>query len=233
MITGASRGIGRAVAKRFATGGSRLILTYKDNLALAEEAAKQCLKLGAPDSLLLRLDLTNDLTLEEAVKAIRQKFGEIDILINNAGGLWSGPLERQNLSDIGLQIRTNLEGPIKLTSLLLPNIKEAIVNVGSTLSKIAKRNLTTYSASKFGLRGFTKALAKEHPELRVLLLNPGLTATSMGQASGVEPERVAEVIFAAASGELHVQSGADIDVPEYLGIGKKGLWRKVLRFFQR
>lgn len=221
LITGASRGIGKATALRFAKAGYNLVITYHKNLGEAEKTSQEARSLGAAEVLVLELDLRDDLSIERAATKALQGFPSINILVNNAGGLWAGELEQQSFSDIASQLRVNLEGPIKLTSRLLPHITEAVINLGSTLSKRGKKRLVGYCASKFGIRGFTQALAAEQPNLRVLTVNPGLTATSMGNATGVSPDLVAEVVFAAA-GHLSVTSGQDINVRDYLDHSMRG-----------
>ena len=215
LITGASSGIGQATAFKFAAG-NYLIITYRQNQAQCQNTADKCRQLGAKDVLILPLDLASDESIEAAIEKAINKFGKIDILINNAGFLVSKNLTEQSFEEISFQVKTNLEGLIKITKLCLPYIKQAIINVGSNLGLIGKRNLSVYCAAKFGVRGFAKSLAKEMPNLLIYTINPPLTATRMGSLAGIAPEKVAEIIFNAANGKYRAKSGADINVGDYI-----------------
>lgn len=216
LITGASSGIGKATAKLFAQNGYNLILTYRQNQNGGEEVLRECQCLGAKNSVLFKLDLIDNQSIENFSKKVIEKFNKIDILINNAGKLINNSLIGQNFSEIELQLKSNLEGMIKLTKNFLPYIKESIVNIGSMVGFVGKKNLTVYCATKFGVRGFTKSLAKEYPDLRIYTVNPGLTATKMGSNEGLAPERVAQIIYNAATGQYWAKSGSDINVRDYL-----------------
>ncbi len=228
LITGASGGIGKQIAYEFARQGFAIIGTYRKDGEQAEVVKKECLERGAARVDFLNLDLTQDESIENAAKLVAN-YGGIDILINNAGVLVQSILKDQSLEEIAAQIRTNLEGPIKFTARCLPNIRSCIINIGSTSSLVTQRELAVYCASKFGLRGFTKALAKENPQLLVLALHPGLTATTMGKLRGDDPEVVARVIYNFASRQARAKSGADIWIRDYL----PGAWLKPKRLLHR
>jgi len=229
LITGASSGIGQQVAYRFAKDGANLALTYQSNEAGIETTAEQCLKLGAGEILTLYLNLDDDQSIIDLFKLVLEKFDQIDILINNAGFLVSNNLADQNFGEIDRQININLAGLIKITSLFLPHIKESVVNVGSALGLKGKGQLAVYCATKFGVRGFSQALADEMPGLRVYAVNPSLTATKMGGPSGLPPQKVAEIIYRAAQGLYRAKSGADINVVEYQ-YGE--FWHKLIAFLR-
>lgn len=215
LITGASSGIGQQVAYQFAQDGDNLALTYQSNEAGIKTTAEQCLKLGAGEILTLYLDLDDDQSIIDSFNLVREKLGQIDILINNAGFLVHDNLASQNFAEIRKQININLAGLIKITSLFLPHIKESIVNIGSALGLKGKGRLAVYCAAKFGVRGFSKSLADEMPALRVYTINPSLTATKMGSPSGMPPQKVAEIIYRAAQGLYRAKSGSDINVIDY------------------
>jgi short-subunit dehydrogenase len=105
---------------------------------------------------------------------------------------------------------------IKLTMLSLPYIKEMVINISSGAGLAGYEYLTIYCASKWGVRGFTKALAQEFPGRKVFTVNPVITATQMNDFQGMPPERVAEVIVNLAKGMYHVQSGDDVNVRDYV-----------------
>jgi len=214
FITGTSSGIGRATAFRFASAGARLVLTYHKKKNEGVKTEKQCLELGADDSLLLHLDVMSNKSISDAAKQIRKKYGAIDILINNAGTGVVKPFEDNSTDEIEQQFRTNLEGLVKVTHAFIPHVREAIINVGSFLSKNAFPDMAVYCASKFGVRGFTQSLAQELPDLRVCCVNPDLTATSLTGNQGRAPEVVADIIFKVAAHKIRVKKGGDIDVWE-------------------
>jgi len=216
LITGSSVGIGRYTAYRFSKEGTNLIITYNKGKEEAYETARECYKLGASTVHVFHLDIRKDESIKDLVENIKKEAGYIDILINNAGVVVWKPLKEQSFEDIENQIRVNLEGLIKLTKLMLPLTREMIINIGSGAGKAGFESLTVYCATKFGLRGFTQALAQEIPHLKVYCVNPGMTATRMTNFQGVPPERVAEIIFNTAKGMYKKPSGSDIDVWEYL-----------------
>lgn len=216
LITGASRGIGRATAQAFAKEGCILVLTYNKGKKEAGETAKECLALGAKEVLVIQLDVSDYESIKEAVKQAIAKFGKISILVNNAGMSAWKPLAVQSIKEIETQIGTNLEGLIKMTKECLPHIEDAIINIASISGKQAYANSTTYSATKFGVRGFTQALGQEYPDLRIYAVNPDSIATRMTGFRGRPPEEVAEVIVNAVKGKYDVENGGDIDVWEVI-----------------
>lgn len=216
LITGASSGIGAATALLFAERKAKLILTYHHDAPAGQAVARHCLALGATDVLLLPLDLLDDASIHLVAQTITERHGTLDILINNAGAMKFGSLVSQTFDDIDLQIVTNLGGAIKLTKELLPILKASLINIGSSLGLAGKKKLAVYSATKAGLRGFSQALAGEFPTLRIYTVNPCLTNTKMGNPAGLDPAKVAAIIFAAALGRYPEPSGADINVRDYL-----------------
>jgi NAD(P)-dependent dehydrogenase (short-subunit alcohol dehydrogenase family) len=217
VITGASRGIGRETALRFARGGYRLVLAYRQNAEAAEAVARECRSLGAPDVWTRELDLEDPESIEAFAAETVRRFGEAAVLVNNAGVIVWKPLPEQDGGEVRRQIATNLMGAILLTRAFLPNVK-TVLNVGSDLATFGMARLTVYCAAKFGLRGFTQALALEHPGLRVLCVNPDRTATGMNDFQGRAPAIVAEVLWRAAEGLYDdVPSGGDVNVWEVVG----------------
>ncbi len=214
LITGASEGIGRATAYAFAKEGAKIILTYRSHKTEAELAAKQCKELGAPDVLVLQLDVTDDKSIQNTVKKATAKFKKVAILINNAGTIAWKPLAQQTFQEITSQVRTNLEGLIKMTRACLPHVTDMILNISSGVGKSPHATLSTYCATKYGVRGFTQTLALEL-DIPVISVNPGATATKMTGFTGVPPEKVAGVILNTAKGK-YGKSGGDVDVWEYV-----------------
>ena len=215
LITGSSIGIGRYTAYEFARAGARLVITYYRDKEEGEVTERRCLELGAEDAILLYLDLKNNGSIIGCVEEAVKRYGRIDILVNNAGILAWKPLKEQSFEEIEDQVRVNLEGLIKMTKVALPYVREMIINIGSGAGKTGFPELTTYCATKFGVRGFTQALAEEE-SVKVYTVNPGMTATRMTGYQGVHPEKVAKIIFRVASGEIRRPSGSDVDVWEFV-----------------
>lgn len=215
IITGASKGIGEQLAYWFAKENAAMVLCYHDDGTSAEEIAKRCLAQGATKASPFQLDVRDARGIAKFASQMEKEFAPIDILINNAGvAVWK-QLREQSAEEIENQLRTNLEGPIKLTAALIPHIREAIVNVASGAGKTAYSGIVPYCATKFGLRGFTQGLAREH-KVRVLTVNPGMTATRMTGGRGDDPKDVARAIYDAAVGTIKPDSNLDVDAWEYL-----------------
>ncbi len=216
VITGASIGIGREDAYGFASEGCSLAITYSAHKQEAEETAAKCLELGAPQCIAVHLNIMDDKSIVHALREITFAFSQFSILVNNAGIIIWKHLGEQNLRDIEMQIRTNLEGLIKMTMLSLPYVKEMVINMASAAGLDGYEYLTTYCATKWGVRGFTKALAQEFPGRKVFAVNPGVIATQMNDFQGMPPERVAEVIVNLAKGSYNIPSGEDVNIWDYV-----------------
>ena len=214
-MTGASIGIGRETAFRFAAAGCRVALTYFEHRAEAEAAAQRCLGLGAPDAFAISLQLSDVGDECRVVEAVVERFGGLDILVNNPGVISWKPFLEQDFGEIDEQILVNLLGVMKLTWCALPHVHDAVITVGSTATLHQSHTPPPYCAGKWGLRGFVKALALEHPEKRIVSVHPTVTATRMNDMRGMSPERVADVIFRVAAGEIEVEPGGDVDLRDY------------------
>jgi NAD(P)-dependent dehydrogenase (short-subunit alcohol dehydrogenase family) len=216
VITGSSQGIGEATAYYFAQDGCNIVITYKKEQQKADVVAEKCKRLGSPDVLVLELDVSNRKSIIRTINRIVNRFKKIDVLINNAGVLKFLPFENQNIEDIENQINTNLKGTILMTKYSLPYVSEAIINISSAWGKFVDPGASVYCATKFGIRGFTQALALENPNLNILSINPGLTSTELTGYEGVPPSKVGHIIFNAANKVYKVENGGDIDVWEIL-----------------
>jgi len=216
VVTGASIGIGREIALQLAAEGCRLALSYREHRAEADEVAARCREAGAPDVLVAPLELADDASAEAFVEAVGDRFGVVDVLVNNAGVVVWGRFREQTYADIERQIAVNLTGTVKLTWAMLPLVREAVVFIGSTAALHGTATLAPYCASKWGLRGFAKALAKEHRDLRVVSVHPTVTATRMNDFRGMAPEKVAGVVVKVLRGEIEAASGDDVDVRQHV-----------------
>ena len=216
LITGSSIGIGRATAFEFAKEGSKVIITYNKDKEEAFKAKEKCVELGFPEVSVFHLNLIENESIINLWENVKEIYGKIDILINNAGVLSWKPLKEQTFNEIEAQVRVNLEGLIKIIKIFLPYITDCIINIGSGTGKSPFPELTTYCATKYGVRGFTQSLALEERNLRIYVVNPGMTATRMTNYKGVPPEKVAKVILNTAKGIYNLPSGSDVDVWEYI-----------------
>ena len=216
LVTGSSRGIGRETAYQFAREKAKIVVTYCEDKIEAEKTYKKCLELGATEALIVELDVTDNDCIVNAVDEVIKKFDVVDILVNNAGVILWTPLKNQSFQEIENQTRTNLEGLIKVTKVCLPHVKDQIINIASIAGKTGFVDLSVYCATKFGIRGFTQALAKEEQTVKVYSINPDRTATRMTSFKGRSPEDVAKVILNTAKGLYGLPSGSDIDVWEVI-----------------
>jgi len=215
LITGSSNGIGRETAFKFASENAKVVLTYCNDRPGGQNTEKKCKELGAAETLLIKLDLRDNKSIANAVDRVVKTFGNIDILINNAGvAVWK-PLQKQNLADIEDQIRTNLEGLIKMTWACLPYVKDMIINIASGAGQTGFADIAPYCATKFGVRGFTYALAQEISRPKIYAVNPDMTKTRMTNFQGRPAEQVAHVVLNTAKGRYRKSSDSDINVWDY------------------
>jgi short-subunit dehydrogenase len=216
IITGASAGVGAAVARAFAACGARLMLVARGQKALKEIAAE--LK-PVTDVHTMAMDVADEKLCAAMLKKAEFELGAVHYLVNNAGLHVRGPVEANEPDDLGAMIDVNLRAPIVLSRLALPYLRAsgggAIVNVASLAGCTPVEGAATYSASKFGLRAFTFALAEElrDSNIHIGVVSPGPIDTGfiMSQIDNVtdltfsQPmstaEAVAEAVLRVAMGE--------------------------------
>jgi short-subunit dehydrogenase len=181
IITGASEGVGAAVAGLFAEAGANLILVArgKKNLEKVAEALRDRSRVE-----IFPMDVADQGACVDLFKKAQFEFGRVDILVNNAGYHARGPVEGVGADDLAKIIDVNLRAPIVLSRLALPYLREAgggaIINVGSLAGKVIYPGAATYSASKAGLRSFSLALAEElrDTSIKIGLISPGPISTA-------------------------------------------------------
>ena len=190
LVTGASRGIGRATAVALAARGARVALGGRDEDALAE-TARQVNEAGG-EARVISLDVTSDEAVTAAVRCILDAWGRIDHLVNNAGMTRDGLLMRARPTDWHAVIDTNLGGTIRVSrAILRPMLKARggrIVNVSSVIGEMGNSGQTIYAASKAGIIGLTKSLAREVAS-RAITVNcvaPGFIDTDMTRSMSGE-----------------------------------------------
>ena len=212
LITGGGRGIGKAVALDYAREGAKLAICARTGSEI-EETAKVIGALGREC-----LPVVCDVSLEEPVakliESAQQRFGRIDVLINNAGVMTRpAPITELEVKKWDYTIAVNLRGPFLVTQAVLPIMMRqksgSIINVSSSLGRGAYANFGAYAVSKWGLEGFTQTLAAEARSynIRVNSVEPGYVATKLTGYRGSRPESVTEVFVFLASDEAKDISG--------------------------
>lgn len=175
IITGASKGVGRACAQAFVREGARVVLVARTPGPLEETAAD----LGMPERVLVHpADVADNDALATLVERTVAHFGGLHGIVNNAGAHFRGPVGERDPTELATMVDVNLRAPILLSRLALPHLREGggfIVNVASLAGKIPLDGAATYSSTKFGLRAFTFALAEELRETGVTVsaVSPG------------------------------------------------------------
>jgi NAD(P)-dependent dehydrogenase (short-subunit alcohol dehydrogenase family) len=181
LITGSSRGIGRAVAVSLSRAGYRPVLTGRDEKRL-RESADLC---AGSDALIIPSDLSKPGTPEKIIKEIVEETGRLDLLVNNAGAVLSRSFEKTGPEEWDRLMVINARSPFLLTRAALPHLRRsplaAVVNIGSVVSFKGYEMQAAYTASKHALAGWTKVLAREVSAegIRVHLIAPGGVATDM------------------------------------------------------
>ena len=190
IITGSSDGIGKQIALRLAKENSKLALLARDKKRL-DEVSKEARKLGAVDVKNYACDIRQTDKLESTIKSIISDFGTVDILINNAG-IWQKlmPIDEISKEIVDDVIETNLSALVHTTRLLLPTLRTrkeaAIINVTSKSGVVAQEGQSVYTASKYGVRGFTEVLKADLKDTNVKVAGvyQGGTNTKMFEKTG-------------------------------------------------
>jgi 3-oxoacyl-[acyl-carrier protein] reductase len=185
LVTGSSRGIGRAIAERFAREGAAVAVTYVNEAAAAEEVVGG-ITAGGGTAMALRLDVADRAEVESAVAAVLERHGRLDVLVNNAGIHVAKDVMETTEEEWDATIDINLKGAYLCSKAVVPAMRSqgrgAIVNISSNsgLYHPSAMRFTEYVVSKAGMNGLTKALALTlGPEIRVNAICPGWIRTDM------------------------------------------------------
>ncbi|MBP2705522.1 SDR family NAD(P)-dependent oxidoreductase [Microbispora sp. RL4-1S] len=221
LVTGASSGIGEATALALSAAGAKVAAGARrtDRLAgLVERAAGEVLA--------LELDVTDEGSCRDAVSAAAGHFGGLDVLVNNAGIMLTGPIPGADTSEWARMVHTNLLGAMYTTHAALPHLLErggTLVQISSTSGRTASAGGGVYAATKFGVNGFSEALRQEVTAqgVRVVVIEPGMVDTEladhitdpvtraaardmMKSIRTLRPEDVANAVLYAVSQPGHV-----------------------------
>jgi NAD(P)-dependent dehydrogenase (short-subunit alcohol dehydrogenase family) len=238
LVTGSNRGIGRAIARGLAAEGAAIVLSARDEGRL-EETARQFAAEGVatPERLLaVPADVTDEAQVEALFARAMERFGRLDVLVNNAGAFDGGPLEELSLATWEKVIATNLRGPFLCTRaafrIMKPQGGGRILNVASISAQRVRPNSAPYSTSKHGLWGLTQVTALEGRDHGIICscLHPGNTLNEKRAASSLpqdqEPmmsaDELAEVAVLMATLPPHVNMLEAIVLPVgqlYVGRG--------------
>lgn len=185
IITGASRGIGRAVALALAAEGANVVVNYTSSSAAAEEVVGAIAAMGGKEAIAVQADVSKADRVEALLNTVMEKWGRVDVLVNNAGITRDGLLLRMKTEDWQAVIDLNLTGVFLCTravsKVMLKQKSGRIINISSVAGQIGNPGQANYSAAKAGLIGFTKTVAKELASrgITVNAVAPGFITTDM------------------------------------------------------
>ena len=224
LITGAGRGIGRAIALTFARNGARIAVTGRTR-ELRERVAAEIVASGG-EALPFELDVTQDSEVVQAVAEVLSAWGRIDILVNNAGIIqYDSPVWSTTVEEWDAMMAVNLRGMFLCCRAVVPQMMErnqgVIINIGSSSGRMADHKYGPYTATKWGVMGYTVSLARSLRShgIRVNGINPGWVDTDMSRAFDPRgdpewstPEEIAQTALFLAGQAPRDMTGQFIDV---------------------
>ena len=184
IVTGGSRGIGRAIVDLFADEGCDVSFFYRDNAKAADEVVQAAKAVGR-NVMADQLDVRNANTCAAAVERVADRCGRIDVLVNNAGNFFAGFFEELSPEQVRNQIETLLFGPMNVTRAALPVMRKQrsglLVTISSTAGIAGQMFCTAYAAAKFGIEGWMESLTPEIAPfgIRTMLIEPGFFRTEL------------------------------------------------------
>lgn len=197
IVTGGTRGIGREIAKTLAENGANVAINYRKYNEEVEALVEELKSLGVK-VLAIKCDVSNDDEVNNLIKEVKENFGSIDILINNAGITKDGLLLRMSEEDFSDVIDVNLKGTFKMTkavsSIMIRQRFGKIINISSVVGVAGNAGQCNYAASKAGVIGFSKSIARElaSRNINVNVIAPGYINTDMTNSL---PDKVKEEVL--------------------------------------
>ncbi|MCY4414964.1 MAG: SDR family NAD(P)-dependent oxidoreductase [Chloroflexi bacterium] len=224
LITGAGRGIGRAIALAFAGEGARVAATGRNMQRLAETVDE--IRAGGGTAAAFELDVTNDEDAVGVANQVAANWGRIDILVNNAGVItYNTPVWATTIEQWDQVMNTNLRGTFLVSRAVIPQMMQrqegVIINVGSSSGRQPDSDYGAYATSKWGVVGYTASLAHSlHPHgIRVNGINPGWVDTDMarencprGNPEWITGEQIAQAALYLATRAPNAMTGQFIDI---------------------
>jgi len=233
IVTGASRGIGRATAVALARQGAKVVINFAGNITAANAVLAEITEAGG-EAMLFQANVAEGAAVEAMVKATMDKFGHIDILVNNAGITRDNLLMRMKEEDWDAVMNTNLKGIFLCTKAVARQMMKQrsgkIINMASVVGVMGNAGQGNYAAAKAGVIGFTKSMAKELASRNVLVnaIAPGFITTDMTHVLSEEvkagllgaiplgrlgtPEDIAHVVVFLASDAANYITGQTINI---------------------
>src|SRR5205809_1599327 len=240
VITGGSRGLGLVLARHICAQGGSVALIARDREELARAKADLDRRGGAPNAFGVQCDLLDAAQIEAAVRQIIDRFGKIDILINNAGIIEVGPLENMTREDFERAMRLHFWATYELVSRIVPEMRTwgggRIVNISSIGGKVAVPHLAPYSVSKFALTGFSDAIRAElaRDKIHVTTVAPGMMRTGSHVNAKFKGKHDIEFAwFSASAGAPLISMNADRAARKILAACRRGQPSLTLTFAAR
>lgn len=231
LVTGTSRGIGKAIALGLAKEGANVVVNYSNSGKKAEDVVNKIKKLNSK-SIALKADVSNFDEVKRMIESTKKIFKKVDILVNNAGIVRDRTLKKMSIEEWNRVININLSGVFNVTKLVLPlmDVGGRIINISSVVGQNGNFGQCNYSASKAGIIGFSKSLAKElgKKKITVNVISPGYIKTDITKdipffkkkilkyiiplrEEGV-PEDIANVAVFLASEKARYMTGSVVNV---------------------
>jgi 3-oxoacyl-[acyl-carrier protein] reductase len=224
FITGAGRGIGRYIALAFAKEGAKVAVTGRTK-ERREQVASEIIAMGG-EAIPINLDVAKDDEVSHAVEEVLAAWGQIDILVNNAGFImYNTPVWKTTIEEWDEMMRVNLRGMFLCSHAVVPHMVERkrgiIINIGSSSGRMADEDFGPYTATKWGVLGYTTSLARSlRPHgIRVNGINPGWVDTDMSRAFDPRgdpewstPEEIAEAALFLAARSPRDMTGQFLDI---------------------
>ena len=206
LITGGGRGIGKAVALAYAREGAKVAICARTASEIDQTVGE--IRALQADCAGWRCDVSLEEPVKQLIADVKQKFGRIDVVVNNAGVMARPvPITELEVKKWDYTLAVNLRGCFLVTQAVMPIMMKqksgAIINVSSAIGRGAYANFSAYATSKWGLEGFTQTLAAEvrSSNIRANSVDPGYVATKLTGYHGTKPESVTEVFVYLASDE--------------------------------